>query len=219
MQKIKTIIIVMTILVGLGSQKTFSQTENVSSSSIGLEDITFSFRGGLGLSNLAGPTEGFDYSSNIAILLGVYGEYLVKSKSGLLGGIEYASKGATIKTEGNFLYNNLRYDISYINLVLGGFHDLAPRLRVEAAVVPALKISEELSYTWVYGYQSLTAATDDVRAADLGVMAGFNYQFTKINFGVHYTYGLMDINKDQSAGIASLQNRMLMFSLKYVLDI
>jgi len=96
---------------------------------------------------------------------------------------------------------------------------LAPRLRVEGAVVPAFRVSEEISYTWIYGYQGLTAATDNVRATDLGVMAGFNYQFTKINFGVYYTYGLMDINKDQSAGIASLQNRMLMFSLKYVLDI
>lgn len=109
--------------------------------------------------------------------------------------------------------------ISNVNVYLGGFHDLAPRLRLEAAVIPAIKASEEISYTGVYGYGGVSAATDDVRNMDLGVMAGFSYQFTKINFGVHYTYGLMDINKNESEGVSSLQNKMLMFSLKYVLDI
>lgn len=118
MNNIKSIITVAAFLMVLGSQSAFSQTENAGKS-VGLEDLTFSFRGSLGLSNLAGSTEGFIYSSNIAVQLGEYGEYLAKSKSGLLCGIEYASKDATVKTEGSLFYNNLRYDISYINPVLG----------------------------------------------------------------------------------------------------
>ena len=218
MYNLKFTIALLAILMGLGSQQVFSQTENTGKS-ISLEVIAFSFRGGLGLSNLAGPTTGFEYSSNIAVLVGVYGEYLAKPRSGLMAGIEYASKGATIKTGGGFLYDDLRYDIAYVNLVLGGYHNLAQRLRLELAVVPGFKASEEISYTGVYGLSAGSAATDDVKSMDLGAMAGLNYQFTKINFGVHYAYGLMDINKNQGAGISSLQNRMLMFSLKYVLDI
>lgn len=90
---------------------------------------------------------------------------------------------------------------------------------MELAVVPGFKASEKISYTGVYGFSAGSSNTDDVKSMDLGAMAGVNYQFTKINFGVHYAYGLMDINKNQGAGISSLQNRMLMFSLKYVLDI
>ena len=218
MSKIKSIIVAIIVLTGLFTQESFSQTVN-EGKSIGLEDLSFSFRGGLGVSNLAGSTAGYSYRSGIAALGGVYAEYNATPKSGLMTGIEYAIKGATIKTDDVFFYDNLQYDLHYVNVYLGGFHDLSRRLRVEAAVIPAIKASEEISYTGVYGYGGLSAATDDVRDMDLGVMAGLSYQFTKINFGVHYTYGLMDINKNQEEGIANLQNRMLMFSLKYVLDI
>ncbi|WP_339904111.1 outer membrane beta-barrel protein [uncultured Cyclobacterium sp.] len=218
MSKIKSIIIATVVLIGLPMLESFSQTES-EGKTIGLEDISFSFRGGLGVSNLAGATAGYSYRSGIAVLGGVYAEYSATAKSGLMAGIEYTIKGATIKTDDLFFYDNLHYDLSYVNFYMGGFHDLTQRLRLEAAIIPAIKASEEISYTGVYGYGGLSATTDNVRNMDLGTMAGFSYQFTKINFGVHYTYGLMDINKNQSEGVSSLQNRMLMFSLKYVLDI
>lgn len=220
MQKSIFTITSLALLMGLGIQQTFSQTESGSTKDkIELDDFAFSFRGGLGVSNLSGPTEGFEYSANIAVMIGVYGEYMLKEKTGLIAGVEYASKGATIKQESTVLYDNLRYDISYINLVMGIMHNVAPRLRLEAAVVPAFKSSEELTYSGAYGLIGGSSETDNVKDLDLGAMAGFSYQFNKINFGAHYTYGLLDINNDDSAGISKLQNRMLMFSLKYVLNI
>lgn len=71
----------MATLIGIGCQEAFSQTEN-GRSSIDLEDIAFSFRGGLGVSNLAGSTAGYSYRSGIALLGGIYAEYNAIPKSG-----------------------------------------------------------------------------------------------------------------------------------------
>jgi hypothetical protein len=183
-----------------------------------MQNITLSTRAGLSITSLsAAHTDGFRFTGRLGYLLGVYAEYRMPlKKTGWVAGLQYSARGATIKPASTVLYDFISYNITYADLVLGGVYYPSEKIKLEAAIVPSLKIGENISYSGASGLVTGSAAANDISVFDAGIMAGASFYFKKYTLATNYTYGLRSIDKKQAGtGFSGLKNRAFTVSLQY----
>ena len=184
------------------------------------EDIKISTRGGIGISTLSSSDaeNTGQFKAGLGYFLGGIAEYRPKGSFGLLGGIAFEGKGASFNTSGTGLYfDYASYNLGYLDVMLGGVFYPAKKFKFEAALVPAFKISESVSYSYL-GIRVINAETNSIKSVDLGAMLGMHYEFDKFTLGASYNLGLSNAAKENS-DFKNLKNSNFLLNISYNIEL
>lgn len=186
--------------------------------------IRLSVSAGLTVSDFAMAKSAADYrfGNTLGVFLGVQAEYPIRNSTKLnwLGGLQYSYKGAELKPKEVILYDRIDYTLSYVELVVGASYYPSQRFRIHGALLPAVKLSEEINYSALSGWVSGSSETKDFRSFDAGAQLGFSFTprvwKDNLSAGISYTYGLLPIEQ-KSADISKVRNRCLNLYVTYTL--
>lgn len=160
------------------------------------DSLSFYGKAVLNIAGMKGKLDDQPFETTLGYSVGFYGEYKIKSKIGITAGLEYSFRGAGVKDDN--ASGSLSYRITYLELPIGISYYPAKRIKLMAAIVPAIKLKESLA-----AYYIDIVPASAARPIDLGISGGLQFvpriaNSDKYVFTTGYTFGLTQIAKNNA---------------------
>jgi Outer membrane protein beta-barrel domain len=175
------------------SQMAFSQTSTYSS------NFKFGVKGGVNFSNL--------YTDNVednnvltGFNAGIFAKVPITESFALQPELLYATKGAELKYNNDFVNGTATFRLNYIELPVLLVLNLTKNFNIQAGPYVAYlvdgKATNDAQGTLFDIENNLK--NEDYNKFDTGLALGLGYDADQIGFGVRYNYGLQKVGKERS---------------------
>lgn len=156
-------------------------------------------KGGLNVSNLFIDNVN-DENARIGYHAGLYGQVFSSEAFALQLELLYSTKGSMEQYTSGSLNQEIKYNLSYIDLPVLGVFKLGRQAEIHIGGYASYLLNVNVSYEGDVASGSDDIDKDNLKSYDYGLTGGFGFNFGKsVQVGARYNYGLVKIADSDSA--------------------
>jgi hypothetical protein len=156
-------------------------------------------KGGLNVSNLFIDNVN-DENARIGYHAGLYGQLFSSEAFALQLELLYSTKGSREQYTSGSLNQEIKYNLSYIDLPVLGVIKLGRQAEIHLGGYASYLLNANVSYEGDVANGSDDINKDDLKSYDYGLTGGFGFNFGQsVQVGARYNYGLVKIADSDNA--------------------
>ena len=155
-------------------------------------------KGGLNVSNLY-VDDVNDENARYGFNLGFYGQILSSDVFAIQPELLFSTKGSKIEYGGNFFDQDVKYNLSYLDLPVLAVFKLGESAEVHVGPYVSYLLAANISHDGDLGNGTDEIDRDHLKTFDYGLSGGFGLNFGSIQVGARYNYGLAKLEDSDAA--------------------
>lgn len=156
-------------------------------------------KGGLNLSNLSFGDEVTDNNMRVGYHFGAYLHLPVSDGFGFQPEVLYSTKGATAQYDILFFQGENSFNLNYIDVPLIGVFKLGDAAEIHLGPYIGFLMNSSVDTEGDFGDGEEDLDRDNFKSVDFGLAGGFAINFSALQVGARYNYGLQKIENSDAA--------------------
>jgi hypothetical protein len=166
--------------------------------SIAQSNTRMGIKGGLNVSNLFIDNV-TDENARIGFQVGLYGQIFSSETFAIQPELLYSTKGSTNQYSNGLLSEEVQYNLNYLDLPVLAVFKLGPSVEIHLGGYASYLLNANISYSGDVANGTDQIDKDNLTSFDYGLSGGLGVNFSSVQVGVRYNYGLVKIAESDAA--------------------
>lgn len=155
-------------------------------------------KGGVNLSNLI-IDEPHDRHTRVGFHVGVYGQLFANEGFAIQPEINYSTKGSEVSSNFGIIDHETKFNLHYIDVPVLAVFKLGEAVEIHAGPYWAYLVGVNIDTDGDLGDGFRELDRDNFDKWDYGLVGGIGFNFSNVQLGARYNYGLNDIARSAGA--------------------